>query len=44
MPNGKVFNDVENDLERGMFAFMNRTVAGTETEQQVEFERRKGFN
>jgi len=43
MPNGKVFNDVENDLERGMFAFMNRTVQGTESQQQEEFKRRKGL-
>ncbi len=43
MPNGKLFNDVENDLERGMFAFMNRTVQGTESQQQAEFKRRKGL-
>ena len=30
MPNGKRFNDVSNDVERGLFAFMRRTVDGTE--------------
>jgi hypothetical protein len=43
MPNGKRFNDVENDLERGVFAFMKRTVDGTEAEQDQEFKRRKGL-
>lgn len=43
MPNGKRFNDVENDLERGVFAFMRRTVDGTEAEQDQEFNRRKGL-
>ena len=41
MPNGKIFNDVENDIERGLFAFMRRTVDGTEAEQDAEFKRRK---
>ena len=43
MPNGKRFNDVSNDVERGLFAFMRRTVDGTEQEQQQEFDRRKGL-
>ena len=43
MPNGKRFNDVENDIERGLFAFMRRTVDGTEAEQDAEFKRRKGL-
>ena len=41
MPNGKRFNDVENDLERGVFAFIKRTVDGTEAEQDQEFEKKK---
>ena len=41
MPNGKRFNDVENDIERGLFAFMRRTVDGTKAEQDAEFNRRK---
>ena len=43
MPNGKRFTDVENDTERGLFAFMRRTVDGTEIEQIEEFKRRKGL-
>lgn len=43
MPNGKRFNDASNDVERGLFAFMRRTVDGTEQEQQKEFDRRKGL-
>ena len=43
MPNGKRFNDVSNDVERGLFAFMRRTVDGTKEEQQKEFDRRKGL-
>ena len=40
-PNGKPFTDISNDQERGMFAFMRRTVIGTKSEQQTEFNRRK---
>ena len=29
--------------ERGMFAFMRRTLVGTEVEQQQEFDRKKGL-
>ena len=43
MPNGKRFTDKENDTERGLFAFMRRTVDGTEIEQIEEFKRRKGL-
>lgn len=42
-PNGQAFNTIENDVERGMFAFMRRTVDGTLEEQQQEFKRRKGL-
>jgi len=42
-PNGQAFSTVENDVERGMFAFMRRTVDGTLEEQQQEFKRRKGL-
>tara|TARA_R100000278_G_scaffold122274_1_gene108036 strand:- start:92 stop:5668 length:5577 start_codon:yes stop_codon:yes gene_type:complete len=42
-PNGEAFNTVDNDVERGMFAFMRRTVDGTLEEQQQEFKRRKGL-
>jgi len=42
-PNGEAFNTVDNDVERGMFAFMRRTVDGTLEEQQKEFKRRKGL-
>jgi len=42
-PNGQAFNTAENDIERGMFAFMRRTVDGTLEEQQQEFKRRKGL-
>lgn len=37
-PNGKSFNDVENITERGLGAFMSRSV---ETDQETEFNRRK---
>ena len=39
-PNGEVFNSAFNDIERGMFAFMRRSVPG---EEQVEFDRRKSL-
>jgi len=42
-PNGEAFDTVDNDVERGMFAFMRRTVDGTLEEQQQEFKRRKGL-
>ena len=42
-PNGEAFDTVDNDVERGMFAFMRRTVDGTLEEQQKEFKRRKGL-
>lgn len=42
-PNGQAFSTVENDVERGMFAFMRRTVDGTLEEEQQEFKRRKGL-
>jgi hypothetical protein len=41
--NGKSFFATENISERGMVAFMKRTVEGTEQEQQQEFERRKNL-
>ena len=41
--NGKNFFATENISERGMVAFMKRTVEGTEQEQQQEFERRKNL-
>tara|TARA_B100000902_G_scaffold108276_3_gene110011 strand:- start:70 stop:6219 length:6150 start_codon:yes stop_codon:yes gene_type:complete len=42
-PNGEAFNTSVNMTERGMFAFMRRTLVGTEAEQQQEFERKKGL-
>jgi len=42
-PNGTDFNTAANDTERGLFAFMRRTVDGTKEEQLNEFERRKGL-
>ena len=39
-PNGEAFNTAYNDIERGMVAFMRRTILGQE---QSEFERRKGL-
>lgn len=39
-PNGEVFNSALNDIERGMFAFVRRSVPG---EEQVEFDRRKSL-
>jgi len=41
--NGKNFFATENISERGMVAFMKRTIEGTEQEQQQEFERRKNL-
>jgi hypothetical protein len=40
-PNGTDFNTAANDTERGVFAFMRRTVDGTKEEQKNEFKRRK---
>ena len=40
-PNGEPFNSLYNDTERGLFAFMRRTVIGSEKEQNNEFNRRK---
>ena len=42
-PNGTDFNTAENDTERGMFAFMRRTVDGTKDQQKDEFDRRKSL-
>lgn len=42
-PNGENFNTSVNMTERGMFAFMRRTLIGTEAEQQQEFDRKKGL-
>lgn len=39
--NGEKFNTAYNDAERGMSAFMQRNVIGTEIEMQKEFSRRK---
>ena len=39
-PNGQNFNTLYNDAERGMFAFVRRTVPGQE---EIEFKRRKGL-
>ena len=39
-PNKQNFNTLYNDAERGMFAFVRRTVPG---EEEVEFKRRKGL-
>lgn len=40
-PNNKNFRDSENITERGMIAFMRRTITGTSEEQSVEFQRKK---
>lgn len=40
-PNNEAFNTAENDIERGMTAFMMRNIVGTEAEMQSEFNRRK---
>jgi len=42
-PNEEAFNTSLNMTERGMFAFMRRTLVGTEAEQQKEFDRKKGL-
>lgn len=40
-PNNKNFRDSENITERGMLAFMRRTITGTSEQQSVEFQRKK---
>ena len=40
-PNGKAFNDASNIIERGMVAFMSRTIVGTDQQRQKEFNDRK---
>ena len=42
-PNGQAFNTAENNTERGVLAFVRRTLVGTEAEQQQEFVRKKGL-
>ena len=42
-PNEEAFNTSLNMTERGMFAFIRRTLVGTEAEQQKEFDRKKGL-
>ncbi len=42
-PNDQDFYSPENVTERGMYAFVNRTIVGTESQQQEEFGRRKGL-
>ena len=42
-PNKKSWNDATNIYERGMYAFMNRTVDGDVQSQENEFNRRKGL-
>lgn len=41
--NGQKFNTLFNNIERGMSAFMMRTVIGTEAEMEADFKRRKGL-
>lgn len=41
--NGETFNSDYNNVERGMAAFIMRSVIGTEAEMQNEFNRRKGL-
>jgi hypothetical protein len=42
-PNGEKFNTAKNIYERGMYAFINRTVAGTEAQQKEELARKVGL-
>ena len=42
-PNKKAWNDATNIYERGMYAFVNRTVDGDVQSQENEFNRRKGL-
>jgi hypothetical protein len=41
--NGSAFNTAYNAIERGLAAFMTRTIMGTQAEMDAEFERRKGL-
>jgi hypothetical protein len=41
--NGENFNTSENNVERGIAAFMMRTLVGSEEKMQTEFNRRKGL-
>ena len=40
-PNGKRFNNINNTYERLVYAYLSRTVDGTEEQKQAEFERRQ---
>jgi len=40
-PNKQEFNTAENNIERGMGAFMSRNINGTDAEIKAEFQRRK---
>lgn len=40
-PNNESFNTKSNNIERGMFAFMRRTIQGSESDQSKEFSRKK---
>ena len=42
-PNGKAFNTADNNIERGMVAFMSRNIIGTEAQMKEEFNRRKNL-
>ena len=42
-PNGQEFNTIFNTVERGMTAYMMRTMAGTEAEINAEFKKKKGL-
>jgi len=42
-PNGQAFNTIFNTVERGMTAYMMRTMAGTEAEINAEFKKKKGL-
>jgi hypothetical protein len=42
-PNGKAFNDAFNITERGMIAFMSRSIIGTDKQIQEEFNDRKAL-
>jgi hypothetical protein len=42
-PNGEQFNTAKNIYERGMYAFLNRTVSGTEAQQKEELVRKIGL-
>tara|TARA_R100001086_G_scaffold131067_2_gene68055 strand:- start:11221 stop:19131 length:7911 start_codon:yes stop_codon:yes gene_type:complete len=42
-PNGKAFNDAYNITERGLVAFMRRTLIGDGLKSKIEFDRRKSL-